>query len=217
MNDDDDNNKELSLDDFEFVSEPLNRQLTPLSGIGQEPAMALDKGQFIGSGTFCRVYALSETKVVKFSWDLETLQLLQRLAEKSPFFPVVYDLHLEEQAENERGVKYYAAVVERLHPAPPKWTFDLVTHYRQPWPAVSCHQSAIRLHKVRHQVLTGKIVVDPALATGLAEALGLLSDECMTNQFVADLRTDTNIMSRSDGHVVISDPAHPQKYMPDDY
>lgn len=201
---------------LELQMSAQENRLIPLEGIQERASHALDRGRLIGFGTFSQVYEVDEDEVVKFSWDQESLLVLQRLGEKSPFFPKVHVIFSGAQAEDKEGTRYFAAALERLKPRIPKWVFEVVGFYSQPFPADSASQARVRLLGLRQEILTGRIYVNPSVAKGLADAFDLLAEECWTKQLVADLRTDTNFMSREDGHVVISDPAHPQKYMQDD-
>jgi|GEM_PF-3672791 len=209
--------RQLSLDDFVFDIDTKPRQLTASKNANPLTNDVLAQNRFLGSGTFSRIYEIDAERIVKFSWDWDTLVLLKRLGDKSPFFPKVHEILDDVQATDERDRKYFAAVVERLHYTTPKWVFDMVSFYRSPWPAVSSMQSMMRLLALKHAISTGGIQVDEQIRIGLAEAIGMLADECRDHDFVADLRADANVMTRADGHVVIADPAHPRRSMPDDY
>lgn len=209
--------RQFSLDDFIFEIDAKPRQLTASTTANALTNHVLTQNRFLGSGTFSRVYEIDTERVVKFSWDWDTLVLLKRLGDNSPFFPKVHEIFNGIQAMDERERKYFAAVVERLYIATPKWVFDMVGFYRRPWPAVSSMQSMMRLLALKHAILTATIQVDEQFRIGLAEAIGMLAEECRDHDVVADLRADANVMTRADGHVVISDPAHPRRCMPDDY
>ena len=202
----------VSLSDIIFCLSRRESVLTPLSGATALTVDTLTKKSCIGSGTFSRVYGNGPLQVIKFSWDFDTLMLLKRLGDQSTYFTKVYDV-IKDQAVDEDGKTYHAAIVERLRKDIPSWVRSLVDFYRQPWRAESGFQSFQRLVGLKYQILTSQIYVEPGHAEGLAEAIGLLAEECRVNQFIADLRTETNIMTRSGGQIVISDPAHPQKRM----
>ena len=116
--------KQVTLEDFEFSQDRRVKRLTPLKGASSRTIQALTQNLYIGSGTFSRVYEINPAEVVKFSWNLETLQLLRRLGDKSSFYPKVHEIYVDEQAEDERGRIYYAAVVEKLYQDTPNWVFD---------------------------------------------------------------------------------------------
>jgi hypothetical protein len=162
---------------------------------------------FLGSGSFSRVYAIDDDRVLKCSYDLTSLQIMQKLCSRSNYFPRV-DLLLEHQA-CDGDVVFHAAVVERLQEGYPRWVRSIVDGYRAPFPADSPNSSHLRLLGVGWRIESGNIVVPPSDVAPLSEAMRILAEECLSWRCVADLRTEVNFMMRADGQVVIADPAHP--------
>lgn len=165
---------------------------------------------FLGSGAFSRVYAIDDDRVLKCSYDLTSLQIMQRLGSRSNYFPRV-DLLLEHQACDDEDIVFHAAVVERLQEGYPLWISSIVDAYRQHFPAEteSPNSSYLRLLGVGWRIKNGDIVVPPSDIAPLSDAMRILAEECLPLCCVADLRAEVNFMMRADGQIVIADPAHP--------
>ncbi len=166
---------------------------------------------FLGSGAFSRVYAIDNDRVLKCSYDLISLQIMQRLSARSNYFPRV-DLLLEHQAYDADRV-FHVAVVERLQEGYPRWIRSIVDGYRRPFRAESPRFTYGRLLQISLSIANGDIVVPPSDVVPLSDAMRILAEECLTWDCLADLRTEVNFMMRPNLQVVIADPAHPFRLM----
>lgn len=174
----------------------------------------LDDGiaNFLGHGAFSRVYAVDDERVLKFTRDLTSLKIMQKLCVRSSYFPRV-DLLLEAQVRDEEDTVYHAAVVERLQEGCPEWIVSVVDGYRGRDRADSPGQVRARLLEVSCSIANGDIVVPPADVAPFSAAMRILAEECFAWRCLADLRTDLNFMMRASGQVVVADPAHPYGLM----
>lgn len=170
--------------------------------------LAVGESQFLNKGAFSRVYVLDDQRVLKFCSDLKSLQIMERLGTRSRFFPRV-DRVLEAQAVDDENHIFHAAIVERLQEGYPVWMRSVIDGYRQPFRADSPIFASVRLLQMSSRILAGDIVVPLADVEDLAEAMKLLSTECLKELCLADIRTEVNIMMRPNGQVVIADPTHP--------
>jgi hypothetical protein len=170
----------------------------------------LDDGvdNFLGHGSFSRVYAIDVERVLKFTRDLTSLKIMQKLCARSNYFPRV-DALLEQQACDSEGTVYHAAIVERLEEGCPEWIRSVVDGYRLPDRADSPGLVHARLLKISYSIASGDIVAPPADVAPFSAAMRILAEECLAWRCLADLRTDLNFMMRADGQVVVADPAHP--------
>jgi hypothetical protein len=164
---------------------------------------------FLGSGSFSRVYVIDDQRVLKLSRDLASLKVMAALCSRSSCFPRI-DLILESQASDDDSV-YHAAVVERLEEGYPEWIRAVVDGYRQPFRADSGRFAHARLLDVSLRIAAGDIVVPLGAIEPLSAAMRILAEECLTNRLIADLRYEGNFMMRVNGDVVIADPAHPEE------
>jgi hypothetical protein len=169
---------------------------------------------YLGHGTFSRVFSMGNDRVIKFTRDKRNFELLQRLADKSPYFPRVEAIW-SDQAHDERGFIYHAAIIERLVECKPKWVNKIVDSYRSP---NHCHlpiEASHRLLDICKGIDDGSIILPEHESNDFKAALKILAAECISEQLLPDLRTSTNFMTRMDGHLVMADPAHPIDIMLD--
>lgn len=102
--------------------------LIPLPDCHVLVGRALNHGvaNFLGSGAFSHIYAIDEHRVLKFSRDLTSLKIMERLCSRSDYFARIEQV-FEGQARDQEGCIFHAAIVERLQIGYPKWIRSVVT------------------------------------------------------------------------------------------
>ncbi len=162
----------------------------------------------LGGGAFSRVYVIDDQWVLKLSRDWTTLEVMDTLQRHSTCFPRV-QRRMKNQALLDDTV-YHGAVVERLEDKFPGWVRSIVDGYRLPFRVDSAALAQARLNILSFRIANGDIVVPAKYVQSYSHAMLLLSDICSREKCIADLRYEGNFMMRSNGDVVISDPAHPE-------
>jgi hypothetical protein len=192
------------------LEQAATHRLVPLSCSDPLVHRVLADGvtNYLGSGAFSRVYAIDETRALKFSRDLQTLEVMKSLQARCSRV-VKVEIVMPNQATF-GDIVYHAAIVERLEDTFPAWVRSVVSGYRDSYgKANSPGACQMQLNKLAFWIANGDIVIPKNDVAALSEAMRLLAETCWTERCVADLRYEGNFMMRKNGEVVISDPAHP--------